>query len=261
MTCKNTNNEYQYCYNDGLSKGWKTYVLAQLDVEPTNRPVRDTLKVKLDMGAEANILPVRTYSNMFLERILADGTPDPEHLQSTNIEFECNKEGIIRSLGCINLDIALPGKKFITAQFFLSNHYNQFLIGHPSCDRLRAYTLHMKNSAPKFDQNKLLPQLSEVNQTSPDEGPIRVEDLQRRYPDLFDVIGKFEGEYHMVTDPNVPPSQHAMRKIPIEYQEKIEKKLDQMEEQGIITKVTEPTEWVNSINLSSETKWRPAHMS
>ena len=36
----------------------------------------------------------------------------------------------------------------------------------------------------------------------------------RRYPDRFDVIGKFEGEYHMVTDPIVPPSQHAMRKVP-----------------------------------------------
>ena len=64
----------------------------------------------------------------------------------------------------------------------------------------------------------------------------------KRYPKQFDVIGKFEGEYHMVTDPNVPPSQHAMCKIPIEYQEKIEKELDRMEEQGIITKVTEPTE-------------------
>ena len=230
------------------AKDGKTYVLAQLDVKLPNRPGRDTLKVKLDMGAEANILPVRTYSKMFPERILADGTPDPKHLQSTNIEFECNKESIIRSLGCINLDIALPGKKLITAQFFLSNHHNQVLIGHPSCDRLGAYTLHMKNLAPKFDQNKLLPQLSEVNQTAHPEGPIqRVEDLQRRYPELFDVIGKFEGEYHMVTDPNVPPSQHAMRKVPIEYQEKIEKELDRMEEQGIITKVTEPTEWVNSI--------------
>ena len=45
----------------------------------------------------------------------------------------------------------------------------------------------------------------------------------KRYPKQFDVIGKFDGEYHMVTYPNVPPSQHAMRKIPIEYQEKIEK--------------------------------------
>ena len=203
----------------------KTYVLTHLDVKLPNRPGRDTLKVKLDMGA--NILPVRTYRNMFPERMLADGTPYPEYLQSTNIEFECNKDSIIRSLRCINLDIALPGKKMITAQFFLSNHHNQVLIGHPSCDRLGAYTLHMKNLAPKFDQNKLLPQLSEVQQTAPEEGPItRVDDLMRRYPDRIDIIGKFEGEYHMVTDPNVPPSQHAMRKVPIEYQEKIEKEFD-----------------------------------
>ena len=34
-----------------------------------------------------------------------------------------------------------------------------------------------------------------------------------------------------------------------------------MEEQGIITKVTEPTEWVNSITLPSKTKWRSVHLS
>ena len=226
----------------------KTYVLTDLDVKLPTRPQRDTMRVKLDMGAEANILPVRTYNKMFPDRVLEDGTPDPKYLQPTHIEFECNKDSIIRSLGCINLDIAAPGKKLINSQLFVSSHHNQILIGHPSCDRLGAYTLHMQNKAPPFDQNKLLPQLSEVNQTGTTEGRITsVADLMKRYPKQFDVIGKFEGEYHMVTDPNVPPSQHAMRKIPIEYQEKIEKELDRMEEQGIITKVTEPTEWVNSI--------------
>ena len=42
----------------------------------------------------------------------------------------------------------------------------------------------------------------------------------------------------MVTDPSVPP---------IECQEKIEKELDRMVDQGIIMLVTEPSEWVNSI--------------
>ena len=226
----------------------KTYVLTDLDVKLPTRPERDTMRVKLDTGTEANILPVRTYNKMFPDRVLEDGTPGPKYLQPTHIEFECNKDSIIRSLGCINLDIAAPGKKLINSQFFVSSHHNQILMGHPSCDRLGAYTLHMQNKAPSFNQNKLLPQLSEVNQTGTTEGRIRsVADLMKRYPKQFDVIGKFDGEYHMVTDPNVPPSQHAMCKIPIEYQEKIEKELDRMEEQGIITKVTEPTEWVNSI--------------
>ena len=158
----------------------KTYVLTDLD--PT-RPERDTMRVKLDMGAEANILPVRTYNKMFPDRVLEDGTPDPKYLQPTHIEFECNKDSIIRSLGCINLDIAAPGKKLINSQFFVSSHHNQILIGQPSCDRLGAYTLHMQNKAPPFNQNKLLPQLSEVNQTGTTEGRIRsIADLMKRYP-------------------------------------------------------------------------------
>ena len=36
-----------------------------------------------------------------------------------------------------------------------------------------------------------------------------------------------------------------MQKTHMEYQEKIEKELNRMVEQGIITMVTEPTEWVN----------------
>ena len=55
----------------------------------------------------------------------------------------------------------------------------------------------------------------------------------------------FEGEYNIVTDPNVQPVQHAMKKTPIKYQDKIEKELDWMVEQGIIAPVTKPTEWVN----------------
>ena len=74
-----------------------------------------------------------------------------------------------------------------------------------------------------------------------------VEDLKKRYPKQFDVIGNFEGEYHIKTDPNIPPVQHPRRKTPTEYQEKIEKELNKLEQQKVITKVTEPTKWVNSM--------------
>ena len=69
-----------------------------------------------------------------------------------------------------------------------------------------------------------------------------VEDLKKQYPKQFDVIGNFDGEYHIKKDPSIPPVQHARRKTPIEYQEKIKKQLDWYEQKEIITKVTEPTE-------------------
>ena len=80
-------------------KDRKTYVLAKLEVQLLNSKYWDQITTKLDMGAEANILPVRTYRRMFPERLLPDGSPNPENLQSTHLELECSKDSVIRSPG------------------------------------------------------------------------------------------------------------------------------------------------------------------
>ena len=55
------------------------------------------------------------------------------------------------------------------------------------------------------------------------------------------------GQYTIRVDPAIPPVQHAWRKVPIEAREEIEKALQKMVNNGIITPVTEPTEWVSSL--------------
>ena len=42
----------------------------------------------------------------------------------------------------------------------------------------------------------------------------------KQNPGQFDIIGNFEGKYHIVTDPNVRSDQHPLRKTLIEYQGK-----------------------------------------
>ncbi len=59
--------------------------------------------------------------------------------------------------------------------------------------------------------------------------------------------GFFEGEFHITLDPAVPPVIHAPRRVPKALQEPLKKELDALEAQGIITKVSEPTDWVNSL--------------
>ena len=49
------------------------------------------------------------------------------------------------------------------------------------------------------------------------------------------------------TNPSVPPVQHSRHKVPIEYKAEIEKELDKMVQQGIISKQTELTPWVSSL--------------
>ena len=66
-------------------------------------------------------------------------------------------------------------------------------------------------------------------------------DLQLLHPDRFNGIGKFEGEYHIATDPDVPPVVHAPRKCPIHIADDIKKELDEMVSLGVIQLVTEPT--------------------
>ena len=70
-------------------------------------------------------------------------------------------------------------------------------------------------------------------------------DPQALYPNSFDCIGDMSGEYNIRTDLTVLPGQDGRCKVPIEYKAEIEKELAEMVRQGIITKQTEPTPWVN----------------
>lgn len=84
------------------------------------------------------------------------------------------------------------------------------------------------------------------------------DDLQLFYPDCLSGIGKFEGEYHIVTDPDVPPVIHAPRKCPIHIKDDITKELDEIA-LGVIRPVTEPTDWVSSVAYSQKSRkgrWR-----
>ena len=66
--------------------------------------------------------------------------------------------------------------------------------------------------------------------------------LKKAFPNSFDTTGNMPGLYIICLDPSFPPVQHTQRKVPIEYREAIEKLLQDMDDQGIITPVTEPME-------------------
>ena len=55
------------------------------------------------------------------------------------------------------------------------------------------------------------------------------------------------GEYTFHFDPTFPSVQYARIRVPIECRESTEKLLQDVVDQGIITPVTEPTEWVSSL--------------
>ena len=76
-----------------------------------------------------------------------------------------------------------------------------------------------------------------------------MEDLKKLYPNSFDRLGSLKGEYDIRVDPTVKPATHARRKVPIESKEAIDKEMDYLIEEEIITEQVEPTPWVSSVTF------------
>ena len=76
-----------------------------------------------------------------------------------------------------------------------------------------------------------------------------VEDLKKLYSNSFDRLGSLKGAYNIRVDPTVKPATHARRKVPIESKEAIDKELDFLIEEEIITEQVEPTPWVSSVTF------------
>ena len=61
-----------------------------------------------------------------------------------------------------------------------------------------------------------------------------------------DSVGKLEGELHLYTKQDVTPSKAAPREIPLSVKNEFIAEVKDLQEQGIIEKVIEPTDWVSA---------------
>ena len=64
---------------------------------------------------------------------------------------------------------------------------------------------------------------------------------------MFQGIGKLDGKVSIETRPEVKPVVHPPRNVPISRLNRIKKLLDGKVNEGVIRKVTKPTELVNSM--------------
>ncbi len=72
------------------------------------------------------------------------------------------------------------------------------------------------------------------------------------FADVFKGIGLFPGECTIHLDPHATPVVHPPRRIPLALRSRLKEELESMERQGVIVKVTEPTEWVNSMVVAEK---------
>ena len=80
-----------------------------------------------------------------------------------------------------------------------------------------------------------------------DPDPAAEEQVLKQFKDCFEGVSCFQGEYRITVDPAVPPVVHPPRRVPEALREPLKNELVSLVEQGILAKVTEPTDWVNSL--------------
>ena len=68
--------------------------------------------------------------------------------------------------------------------------------------------------------------------------------IRQRFPSLFTGLGALKGEYEICLKPNaLPYCLGTARNIPLPIRKNVKETLAQMEEQGVISKVQQPTPW------------------
>ena len=75
-----------------------------------------------------------------------------------------------------------------------------------------------------------------------------VDNLAKTYHQVFEGIGCMPGKQTLQIKPEATPVVHAPRRVPVALREKVKHELERMENEGIITRVTDPGRgWVSSM--------------
>ena len=207
---------------------------ATLDIEVGHRPA--TLKVKIDTGADGNILPLRIFKRMYPHSVDSKGIPLLGSTNPSNVKVTAYNGSPILHFGTYNLKCSYNGTTTDTV-FYVVDAQGPAILGLGTSTQLKLVSLHCGLSTTKIvDKN----------------------DLRFLFPDRFEGIGKLEGDYHIVIDTEVPPVVHAPRRCQIQIQDDIKKELDDMIKLEVITPVIEPTDWVSSLTYAQKPngRWR-----
>ena len=218
---------------------YKTEAFAEINIliEPKKPAI---LKAKIDTGAEGNVLPLRIFKAMYPHKVDATGVPRPGTLKQTSTVITAYNQTTIPNLGILSLQCS-HGKIRTTAEFYVVDNPGSAIIGLPTIIDLELITMNC------------------AMETTDLPCPIKDEKhLKELYPDRFEGIGNFEGEYHIVIDREVPPVVHPPRRCPISIKDDIKEEIDQMIALDVIEPVQEPTDWVSSLVYVQKPtgKWR-----
>jgi hypothetical protein len=173
------------------------------------------IQFKIDTGSQANILPVTTF------RSLKD-----VQLETTAVKLTSYTGEHLPVLGQCYL-------KFNDniLKFFVVDTKQVPILGLQTSKDLNLIKLVMNVKLSKRE-----------NTTAKS-----VNDMASQFPKVFQGLGCLKKPYHIQVDPKVTPVVSTLKSQPVALRDRLKQSLDEMEADGVIEKVDQPTEWVNSV--------------
>ena len=200
-----------------------------------------------DTGAEISVIPPSEATRLGAN--ISKLKPSNDKLYAAN-----NKE--LTCLGTFSAELQL-GDKVITVELYVVKEIHMFLLSWyhaidldilPPCFPQQINNIKQKSSTEK----RKPPVIPEKYTPTPEEREKHLELIREAFPSVFDTsstLKSMKGEPMRIplNDDAVPFSLSTARNIPYGWRDKVKNKLEQMVENGIISEVTEPTQWCHPI--------------
>ena len=171
------------------------------------------ITVKLDTGAEDNILPLTTYNKLTIK----------PSLQPTDVKLTAYGGTSLSPIGTCQLNCNVKGSDHIV-QFFVLNVDSQPILGLKDCEQMR-----------------LIKRIDSVI-----TGQLTKHSIKSAYKSVFSGLGML-GKYHITLCDNSIPRVNPPRRVPCSLRERLKQAIDANVASGVLIKVDEPTDWVHSL--------------
>ena len=134
--------------------------VTKIGIKLPHRRVVDNLQVKVNDGAEANLLPLHSFRSMFPHTLDGDGYPLEGFLDDSRTRLECYNDGKLVNHGSITLKLKhYSNGSFQDHQFFIveTPAHREIIIGHPASVRLGLIKVLCQNIAQPITAKEAKP--------------------------------------------------------------------------------------------------------
>ena len=212
---------------------------AFLEVEVEADQQKKPLLCKVDTGAEGNVISLNSYVSMPSSPCNPNGIP--VNLASSSTTIVATGGHPVDHQGICHLKLA-HGSSCKSYPFHVVDADGPTILGLPTCTDLNLITMNFSMTSHKKEYKP-----SAVQQPICNQDPVAKKEILERYGNCFEGVGCFQGGFHITVDAAVPPAVHPPRSVLEALKEPLRKELDSLVTQGILAKVSEPTDWVSSL--------------